>query len=200
MGMGNLVNFITDVIAGIGTTDGKSVEQARRLKKLSCLWLVRKTYRRSGYSFSFFCLIKNLLDRKKITMFYIRSGRRVSSTLSVVCDSSKGLPLDSIYKEEANILRTEGKKIAEVGKFASSAGASGVISEVWELMSEVRKHATDNQIDYLCITVNPRHRNIYRRIGFSPLGEIKTHPGVNAPAVFMTVGVKEWLKERATGI
>ncbi len=199
--MGSITNFVTDIIAGnslLANNGEKSVQQARRLKTLSCLWLVRKTYKRSRYAFSYLELVKNLMHKNRVTIYVSTRNDKVSSTVSVFGDSPKGLPLDSIYRSETDALRAQGKKIAEVGKIASFGAASAVISEVWDLMSGIRKYSVDNGIEYLCIAINPSHEFLYRKIGFISVGNVKTHPGVKAPAVFMKVNVPEWMEKRKT--
>jgi len=55
----------------------------------------------------------------------------------------------------------------------------------------------ENEIDCLCITVNPEHFDFYKFLGFDgDEKEIKTHPGVQAPAVFMAVEIEKWVREK----
>jgi hypothetical protein len=173
----------------------KVMKAEQMKKKLQCFMLVKRTYRKQGYSLSYLDIFNYISS----AVFYVPTtkGRGVSSVISVVEDSlTKGLPLDSIYQREADDLRGKKGNIAEVGRFASSGGTAGLMSEVWDLMSRVLEYSIENCIECLCITVNPAHVRFYRHIGFVPMGEVKNHPGVNAPAVLMVVNVNEWLEER----
>jgi hypothetical protein len=198
--MGNVVSIRSGLYGSFPLErESRSVKEADDLRiVLGCLLLVRKKYKEEGYSFGYLDVIKSLVSKRKTKVFYIPKGERVSSTISVFPDLKKeGLPLDAIYHNEAETLRAEGKVIAEVGKFASIGGAaSGPFSEIWDLMKRVLGYSAENRIDTLCITVNPKHRLVYRFIGFIPVGDIKNHPKVKAPAVLMIAGTERLRKNK----
>ena len=176
--------------AQIKTATGKT--------RLECFRLVKKEYIRSGYTFQ----VKeknNFFENTEV--FYAFNGNNISATISVVIDSFVGLPLDKIFKEKIEGYRKAQKKIAEVVMFATDANivtnSKGLKTTALRLISWVLQYSIKSGIDYLCITVNPKHVRFYKFIGFDGNeNEIRIHPGAHAPAVFLNVNIKEWLEKR----
>ena len=154
----------------------------------SCRNLVQRDYARKGYTVS-----GN--SEKSATTFYIGDDSQVAATISVIEDSSHGLPLDQIFGDYANSFRSSGKKLAEVGKFATDPDSSriGLRAATMQLLSKVLQFAVDTEVDVLCITVNPKHVSFYITLGFSCDDSERVHPTVNAPARFLYFEIDKWL-------
>jgi len=88
-----------------------SAKRAGSRLKTKCRGIVKKEYGKAGYSFR--------EDRFKKVVFYSSRDGGMVSTVSLIVDSPKGLPLDEIYKREVEKYRRNGKKVAEVVKLAT---------------------------------------------------------------------------------
>jgi len=130
------------------------------------------------------------------TTFIALIDDQVTATATVIPDSVLGLPMDELYREETDILRQNGtKKLCEVSMLASS---SDLFSDKIPLMLNAKKMflifflfkhifdyiRTQEDMDYLCITVNPKHAGTYDALFFQDIGSLKYYDKVNgAPAV-----------------
>ncbi len=111
----------------------------------------------------------------------------IIATVTLVPDTSIGLPMDEIYHDEVQALRDQGRRLAEVTMLADRRHEiRRALPVVMQLMKRVFDYATLvlNAND-LCITINPRHETYYRRfLLFQALGDLKTYPSVrNNPAL-----------------
>ncbi len=92
----------------------------------------------------------------------------VIATLTLVVDGSLGLPLESAYPEEVEILRQTGQLLAETSCLASS----GAARSAFRLMDFTREFARSLGVDTILTVVNPRHQKFYARAhGFIQIGE-----------------------------
>jgi hypothetical protein len=113
---------------------------------------------------------------------------RIIATVSLFFDSTFGLPLDSLYRDELDILRHQGRRIGEVGMLADRRRALlRSLPLVLRLMKLVFWSAREKSLDDLIIATHPRHANFYQRLlCFEQFAEIKYYSAVrNAPAVPM---------------
>jgi hypothetical protein len=105
----------------------------------------------------------------------------VVATLSLVPDNAiLGLPMESIYGEEIEQLRREGRKLAEVVSLADEGLSLREFIQVFKALIKLEKqyHARQGG-DSWVITVNPRHRGFYQKVlGFASLGERRSYPKV----------------------
>lgn len=122
-------------------------------------------------------------------------GDRVIMTISLFPDSKLGLPMDSIYAEELATLRTQKRRIGEVGALASDPDF-----RQWDFNLLFHMHKTmilygKNYLglDDFVITVNPKHRSFYTSVLlFEPMGELKFYQSVNQnPAVLLKLDLIE---------
>lgn len=124
-------------------------------------------------------------DPNKITLVAYQDDK-VVGTLTLGLDSPDGMVVDQLYKNEADQLRAQGRKICDVTKLAvdqdiKSKSVLGALFHLSVIYGRNIHHATD-----FLIEVNPRHALFYQRmIGFVPFGEEKLCPRVNAPAVLL---------------
>lgn len=124
-------------------------------------------------------------DPNKITLVAYQEDK-VVGTLTLGLDTADGMVVDQLYKQEADQLRAEGRRICDVTKLAvdpdiKSKNVLGALFHLSVIYGRNIHHATD-----FLIEVNPRHALFYQRmIGFVPFGEEKLCPRVNAPAVLL---------------
>ena len=110
----------------------------------------------------------------------------IVGTVTVGLDSSEGLFIDGLYADEANRLRTGGRRVAEFTKLAvdnnlHSKPLLAALFHIAYICARRIHRCTD-----LLIEVNPRHAAFYRRmLGFEPFGEERGDPRVGAPAVLL---------------
>jgi hypothetical protein len=118
-----------------------------------------------------------------VTFVAVLRGEEIVATVSLVPDTSIGLPLDEIYHEEAQRLRDAGRRLAEVTMLADRRlEIRRSLPMLLLLMKRVFDYATLilNAND-LCITINPRHETYYERyLLFKHLGGLKTYPSVRS--------------------
>ncbi len=135
-------------------------------------------------------------------------NEQLYGTLSLVFDDKRGLPMDSIYKDEIDVFRTKKYKLGEVVQFAvdkvileEQLSPYEVSVSSLPLFGCLLSYAKKNDFDFLCITVNPKHVSFYTLIGFEKIGDIKYYASVDAPAVAMTLAVKgvhgEWFNKNS---
>ncbi len=124
-------------------------------------------------------------DPNKITLAVYQEDK-VVGTMSLGMDSPQGMVVDQLYKQEADQLRAEGRKLCDITRLAvdhdiKSKSVLAALFHMAFIYGHNIHHATD-----LLVEVNPRHVLFYQRMmGFEQFGEEKTCPRVNAPAVLM---------------
>jgi len=98
-------------------------------------------------------------------------------TISAVLDSKQGLPLDSYFKKELDELRSEKKKLIEIGLLACSRGDQGVNPfQTIELLSSVARFGVYSHYHDYVIGVHPRRAEFFKKIfGFQVIGESKVY-------------------------
>jgi len=110
-------------------------------------------------------------------------GEGVVSTISGIVDNPRGLPLDSVYPEELDALRAQGRKLIEVGLFGDrrilTGEADRTIHAIFELMRYTYYFgAYLGATDFVC-GIPPRRARLYSRaFGFRPVGEVKSYATV----------------------
>lgn len=168
-------------------------------ERLAARHIVRRLYQAQGYAASNGDGDSAAFSDSASTLLWgMAYDGTLFGTVSLMVDSASGLPMDSIYAEELLPLRTTGAKIAEVGQFAVDRELYKVLSGkdapfvAAPLFTAVLRHAIENGVHYLCITVNPKHDAFYAAIGFRQIGGLKHHPSVQAPAIARVFFVPEW--------
>jgi hypothetical protein len=114
------------------------------------------------------------------------SKQQLFGTLTLGIDSAKGLAADELYKEELNFFRKKGRKICEVSKLAIDPQFSSkeLFASLFHL-TYIYAY-TLHKVKDAFIEVNPRHAAFYKRmLGFKQIGEKRTCPRVDAPAVLL---------------
>lgn len=136
------------------------------------------------------------------TTFIALFDKQIVATASVVLDSPIGLPMDKIYHEELCSLRQQGNKVCEVSMLASDTqifqgGTSLMLNAkklffIFNLFKVIFDYAGElAKMDYICITINPKHNLTYEYILFKDLGGLKVYDTVNnAPAIAKCLNLK----------
>jgi len=129
------------------------------------------------------------------TTFVAMLEKEVIVTATLIPDSPLGLPMDTLYHEELNVLRQQNKKICEISMLASNTGlfTSGTsmllnskkMMLIFYLFKVIFDYAKDMvKLDHICITINPKHSLTYDFLLFKDLGGLKTYRNANdAPAI-----------------
>lgn len=166
-------------------TKGEDLLQAFRL--------VRQEYGRMGYiqgNGTYHFSVYNLLPETCVYVF--KSYDTVIASLTQVFDSPEfGLPMDSLYGEELDALRSRGRSVSELTCFVTSRDLR------WRnLMTYLCKamfvYSKEVGVDDLCIMVNPRHVPFYKRIFlFDDFGPERHYEQVNAPAVALRIDMHD---------
>lgn len=149
----------------------------------ACSALVRRMYARRGYR-----LIANPLqpaDTSHVTIGAWLQGQLVA-TATASRDSAAGLLADGLYHDEVAKLRGHSRIVCEVTRLAVDADCyePEVLSSLFlAIYQYVRAVFGGTE---LVIEVNPRHAGYYRRtMGFRQIGDLRTCPRVEAPAVLL---------------
>jgi len=152
------------------------------------LALVHDTYVRRG-------LMRPNRWRMRVTAYHglptseilvaIRGGELIS-TLTIVQDSHRGLPMESVFTGEVQRQRKASAALAEVSCLASRPGTSDASpAAMFRLMSLTAQVAVFRGIDQLLIAVHPKHVGFYVRfLGFQEIGRESSYDAVRGnPAV-----------------
>ena len=120
----------------------------------------------------------------------------IVATVTIGLDSSEGLFIDGLYSEEANQLRSEGRRIAEFTKLAvdNNAHSKPLLAALFHIAYICARRI--NRCTDLLIEVNPRHVAFYRRmLGFEPFGDLRTDARVGAPAMLLRMCLERGQRE-----
>ncbi|WP_272699608.1 N-acyl amino acid synthase FeeM domain-containing protein [Desulfovibrio sp. Fe33] len=125
--------------------------------------------------------------------FIFKEYLTVISTMSFYIDSEAfGLPMDSLYKQEIDALRAQGRKVAEIGALATPRRRRWSNLVVY-LSKALFNYAHLTGVDDMCIMVNPKHVRFYKDIFlFQDFGEERWYKGVNAPAVALRISFRDY--------
>ena len=172
-------------------------------EKTEVLSLIKRVYARENYAAE--DAIETAFDKHLLApetrVFAAYRDDVLFATVSVVPDSDLGLPMDILYKQELNEIRSQNKKIAEVGQFAVDHKLVQQLTASAPLLKLVLEYAIQKSLDYLCIAINPKHDSFYKALGFVPIGGLKYYPSVNnAPALARVLNIKDLGEKKVLGI
>ena len=120
----------------------------------------------------------------------------VISTLTEIFDTEEfGLPMDSIYKEEVDLLRAQNRKIVELSALATPREYRWKNIFLYQVQV-MFWYSLYKGVDDICITINPRHVRYYMNLfPFEKFGEEKMYSRVNAPAIALRGKVEESIED-----
>lgn len=130
-------------------------------------------------------------------VFFAEMGKEFVLTMTLVRDGALGLPMESVYRDEVNALRSQGQKLAEVTCLADQCSKFGGVSfflpAYLDLSRLLAQYAKKHGVETLVAVLHPRHVRFYRSVlGFKQFGEKKSYPGVNNnPAIPMMANFEE---------
>jgi hypothetical protein len=107
-------------------------------------------------------------------------------------DSPLGLPMDSLYKQEVDKLRQDGRYVAEIGGLISKVNNQNLFLH---LLKSLYLYADKYlQVDDLVATVHPKHSNFHEIIlCFERFGAVKSYSYVNDnPAVALRLDLHKF--------
>lgn len=146
--------------------------------------LIQRMYLRRGYDVSD---MHKVPDR--ITLMASQNDA-VVGTLTLGIDSGKGLMADENYKQEVDQLRSEGRKVCELTKFAvdQTRGSKRVLASLFHI-AYIYGRVLHNQTDVL-IEVTSKHALFYKRmLGFVQYGEEHLNTRVNTMGVLLRLEI-----------
>jgi len=117
-------------------------------------------------------------------VFLAREHGEVVATLTLIPDTEAGLPLDAAYREDADGLRLEGRRIGEISCLALAPRyrRHDLLLHLFRMM-HVCARATG--LDDLCVVVAPKHGRFYQHIllfeaygGFAELDSLNGAPAL----------------------
>lgn len=119
----------------------------------------------------------NHYNSSTITLIAEKNGVMIG-TLSLIIDSELGLPMDTLYSDELDPLRRNGRRLCELSQFAVSEGGL----KAGLLLCKYAKVVADDLLgmtDFV-ITANPKHRTFYLSVlQFEELAEEKVYPNLS---------------------
>ncbi len=119
-------------------------------------------------------------------IFVGKVQEEVVVTVSLIPDGEHGLPMESIYPNEIEQLRSKGYWVAEVGCLADRRmEPRRFIDTFCSLTKLMAQYARTRGMNGFVIAIHPRHAKYYKTfLGFEEIGGIVNYPLVsNRPAV-----------------
>ncbi|MFC1479547.1 hypothetical protein ACFL6F_03020 [Planctomycetota bacterium] len=183
---------------GINFADGYyRIRPANDLKTRRAAYeLVYRLYREKGYAdprpsgmwLSLFDVLPETVT------LVVEHGKKVVGCLTVVFDSSFGLPADELYRDELNRMRKADRRLAEIISFGVDPEAqfgNEILVKLFNciyLVARKIRRATD-----FINTVNPRHTGFYKRtLLFEKAGDVRYYDKVGgAPAALMKLDLRK---------
>jgi len=174
--------------------NGYSIHLVSSLKqRIKATTLIKRMYTSRGYntdSASVFSHKPNELT------FLVLIQEVAAGTVTLRSDSPRGLLADRLYRDKINEFRQKGRKVCELSRFAIDPQYSS--KEMTASLFQIAYTCARNEYeatDFFC-EVNPRHAAPQKRMfGFQQIGEERTCPRVNAPAVLLHLEL-EFVKQQ----
>jgi N-acyl-L-homoserine lactone synthetase len=112
----------------------------------------------------------------------VRRQAAVVATLSLILDSSVGLPIDGLYPEALRSLRTAGRRVAECSNFAIDRRERDRAIAM-RLMRAAFQVCFAEGHNELVAVVNPKHDSFYRNVwGMERIGPERSYGEVRGAA------------------
>jgi len=131
--------------------------------------------------------------------FVAKLRETVVTTASVVFDSPLGLPMDDIYKDEVDELRSRGARLCEVTMLADRRRAGmRTIPSILQLFKLAFHYTFGREgMTDITITINPSHEGFYTRyLPFTDLAGLRYYPAVkDAPALAKRLRLPETIEK-----
>jgi len=177
---------------------------ARTLDELEQAYsLVYEKYLSLGYCDPHFSRMRYSLNNSlpAAVTFVSRQDGVVTATVSLLPDSPLGLPLDGAFAAQADELRSQGRRLAEVGMLADhhdfESDRAHRILDLLRLFKLVFDYCRHVGVDDMLVTCNPHHDEFYRRyLSFQGFGAQASLPSVEgAPASLFRIDMRQIEKQ-----
>jgi hypothetical protein len=203
-----MVQFLADRIAELAFQNGsdafnvqtaRSTDDLNEIRRLLYLEYLKRGYVEENSS-GFHYTDHSLLPKTKT--FLLREKSSLVGTISLISDSSNGLPMESVFPAEVKTVRSSGRRIAEASLLALSSevfkrGCFSMTSfkkfkALFLLFKILFEHVRVGEITDLLITVHPKHEALYRYLRFEVMGPIRFYPGAcQKPALPMKLDLRQ---------
>jgi len=164
--------------------NGYSIHLVNSLKqRIKASTLIKRMYASRGYQTEQTSVFGTKPNQYT---FEARQSGRLIGTLTLAIDTGKGLLADTLYKTELDRFRQQGRTLCEVSKLAfnSETSSKEIFASMFHMVYIFAHYI--HGVDDSFIEINPRHATFYKRmLGFRQIGELRTCPRVNAPAVLL---------------
>lgn len=175
--------FPVDSGSSVDTADLVIVPAVTYHQHRACNALVRRMYVSRGYRV--LPSRQSLDDPNHFTLGAWLDGELVA-TLTGSRDSRSGLLADKLYGHEISALRKPTRVIGEVTRLAVDSDFRNpeLLKSLFRATYQYARAIFG--VTDVVVEVNPRHANYYcRELGFSQIGDLRTCPRVEAPAVLL---------------
>jgi len=161
-----------------------------RSEREEALRLVHRVYGRSGLtdlkSNSIRVMRQHLADETEIIV--AKQAGEVVFTVTLVRDGLYGLPLESLFEDEVERMRSQGIRLAEVSCLAHSneeIDSRERFNTFVRGISLLLQTARRRKVDQLLLAVHPRHAKVYERLfGCERCSDTKEYAAVKGnPAI-----------------
>jgi hypothetical protein len=157
--------------------------------------LVYRSYEKMGYVSQIEELesISKYLDQPQSITLVASSKNGLLGTISLVQNTSEGLPIDQIFKNEVDQIRQNGANLAEACQLAVKKDLPLKLTAglTMQLLSHLIFTADYSKLDKIVFAVNPKHTKFYKILGCKLIGKEKVYPSVNgAPAQALELDMK----------
>ncbi len=145
--------------------------------------LIKRMYATRGYQTESTSVFS---DSPNQYTFEARHAQQLLGTLTLTVDSDNGLLADQLYKDEIDVFRDSGKNVCEVSKLAFTPNTSSkeIFAALFHIAFLYARHL--HGVKAAFIEINPRHVRFYKStLGFCQIGERRTCPRVDAPAILL---------------
>lgn len=168
--------------ANTGKRQLPGFEVASSLEQVLSAWsLVHDAYTRIGLidtnKFGLHTVSQAVNPETAVIIGYLNDAP--VSTLSIIHEDTRPIPLQHVYPKELDQLRSQGRKLLEVGLLADRREhISRAMVSIFEMMRFVFWRSYLSHTD-IVIGVHPHHAGFYiNSFGFEPIGQESTHPTV----------------------
>jgi hypothetical protein len=132
-------------------------------------------------------------DDENHTTFIALSDEQIVGTITLGVDAPDGLAVDAVFNDEIDRFRAApGAQVCELIKFAFETELPDQQNLAMLFHTVFLYGSQNHRCTDLFIEVNPRHRRFYQSmLGFTPIGEMRTNPSVDAPSQLMWLNVSD---------
>ncbi|WP_292967849.1 long-chain N-acyl amino acid synthase [Nitrosomonas sp.] len=166
------------------------------MQRIKANTLIKRMYASRGYQTESASVFS--ADPSQYTLEAQQSGQLIG-TLTLAIDTDTGLLADTLYRTELDQFRRQGHRLCELSKLAFNPESSSkeIFASLFHMAYIFARHI--HNVDDAFIEINPRHAAFYKRmLGFRQVGELRTCPRVNAPAVLLHLDLAYMKKQIAT--